>query len=160
MTLEKPERIAAHAHRRRLAVVLVHDHRDVRIGLDGRLDEVAQEMLAGVLARAGRALHDHRAAGLVGGLHDGADLFQVVHVEGGQAVAVFRGVVQQLAHRYEGHGGLLKGGSEFSQAAASGRVAVLADAHDLHGVGAARRADRLADGQHDGVARLRRHPTR
>jgi hypothetical protein len=88
-------------------VVLVHHHRDVRIGLDGGLDQVAQEGFAGIFARAGRALHDDRAAGFVGGFHDGAHLFQVVDVEGGQAVAVFGGVVEQLAHGYEGHGGLL-----------------------------------------------------
>jgi hypothetical protein len=38
-----------------------------------------------------------------GGFHDGLDLFQVVDVEGGQAVAVFGGVVEQLAHGNEGH---------------------------------------------------------
>jgi hypothetical protein len=43
-----------------------------------------------------------------GGFHDGLDLFQVVDVEGRQAVAVFGGVVEQLAHGYEGHGNLLE----------------------------------------------------
>ena len=49
ITLEKPERIARHADAGRLAVVLVHDDRDVRIGLDRGLDQVPQERLAGVL---------------------------------------------------------------------------------------------------------------
>jgi hypothetical protein len=87
-------------------MVLVHDDGDVRVGLDGRLDQVAQERLAGVLPGARGTLHDHRAAGLVGGLHDGAHLLEVVDIEGGQAVAVVRGVVEQLAHRDEWHGTL------------------------------------------------------
>ena len=103
MTLEKPERMDWMQIGRAGAVVLVHDDRDVGMGLDGGLDQVAQEGLAGILAGAGGALHDHRAVGLVGGLHDGLDLLQVVDVEGGQAVAVFGGVVEQLAHGYEGH---------------------------------------------------------
>jgi hypothetical protein len=36
-------------------VVLVHHHRDVRIGFDGGLDQVAQEGFAGVFAGAGEA---------------------------------------------------------------------------------------------------------
>jgi hypothetical protein len=86
-----------------LAVVLVHDQRDVRVHLDGGLDQVLDEGLAGVLAGAGAGLQDHRRAGFLGGLHDGLDLFQVVDVEGRNAVAVFGGVVQQLAHRDECH---------------------------------------------------------
>jgi hypothetical protein len=70
------------------------------MGLDRRLDQVAQIGLAGVFAGAGRALHDHRAVGFGGGFHDGLDLLQVVDVEGGQAVAVFGGMVEQLAHGY------------------------------------------------------------
>ena len=42
-------------------------------------------------------------------LHDRLDLLQVVDVERRHAVAVFGGVVEQLAHRNEGHGGLLPG---------------------------------------------------
>jgi hypothetical protein len=76
-------------------------------GMWGRLrggqDLVAQEGLAGVFAGAGRGLHDHRGIDL-GGFHDGPDLFQVVDVEGGQTVAVFGGVVEQLAHGNERHG--------------------------------------------------------
>ncbi|MCY1203348.1 hypothetical protein D9M72_148500 [compost metagenome] len=82
----------------RLAVVLVHDHGDVRIGFHGGLDQVLQEAFARVLARAGRGLHDHRAVGLRSGFHDGLDLLQVVDVESRDAVAVLGGVVEQLAH--------------------------------------------------------------
>ncbi len=96
------------ADRRRLAVILVHHHRDMRVGFHRGFDQVAQEVLAGILARACGGLHDHRRIDFVGGLHDGLYLFQVVHVEGGQRVAVFGGVVEQLAHRYEWHVKLLK----------------------------------------------------
>jgi hypothetical protein len=85
------------------AVVLVHAHGDVRVGLDGGQDQVAQEGLAGIGTGAGGTLQDHRAVGLVGGLHDGLDLFHVVDVEGGQAVAVFGGVVEQLTQGNQSH---------------------------------------------------------
>ncbi len=71
-------------------------HRDVRILFDRRLDQVAQEGLAGVLARAGRGLHDHRRIRFVRRLHDGLHLLQVVDVERRYAVAVLGGVVEQL----------------------------------------------------------------
>ena len=58
---------------------------------------VAQVGLAGVLARAGAGLQDHRALRGLGRFHDGLDLLQVVDVEGRHAVAVLGGVVQQLA---------------------------------------------------------------
>ena len=85
------------------AVVLVHHDGNLRIHFDGGQDQVAQEGFAGVFARAGGALHDHRAVALGGGFHDGLDLFQVVDVERRQAVAVFGGVVEKLTHGYE-HG--------------------------------------------------------
>jgi hypothetical protein len=97
-----------HADRRRLAVVLVHDDGNVRIGFDGGVDQVAQEGLAGIFAGAGRGLHDHRAVDGVGGGHDGLHLFQVVDVEGRQAVTVFGGVVEQLTHGYQRHDVLLR----------------------------------------------------
>ncbi|MNJ65737.1 hypothetical protein D3C77_617710 [compost metagenome] len=82
----------------RLAVILVHDDGNVRIGFHRGLDQVLQEALARVLTRAGRSLHDHRAVGLRSGFHDGLDLFQVIDVESRNAVAVLGGVVEQLAH--------------------------------------------------------------
>jgi hypothetical protein len=90
---------------RGLAVVLVHHQRDVRVGFHRRLDQVLDEGLAGVLAGAGAGLQDHRCVHLGGGHHHGLHLFQVVDVEGRDAVAVFGGMVQQLAHRDEWHGG-------------------------------------------------------
>ena len=95
------------ADRRALAVILVHHQRDLRIGFNGGLDQVLDEGLAGVLASACAGLQDHRRAGFLGGFHHGLDLLQVVHVECRQAVAVFSGVVQQLAHGNEWHGFLL-----------------------------------------------------
>jgi hypothetical protein len=99
MTDEKPERMAAMQTRRRLTVVLVHDDRDVRIGFDARrgsggagkaspayLRAPAEAcMIAGASSSAAASMMAH-------------DLLHIVDVEGGQAVAVFRGVVQQLTH--------------------------------------------------------------
>jgi hypothetical protein len=82
------------AHGRAGAVVLVHDHRDVREFFNGGQDEVAQERGAGVFAGTGGGLDNHRGVGFVGGFHDGAHLFQVVHVEGGHTVTMLGGVVQ------------------------------------------------------------------
>jgi hypothetical protein len=84
-------------------VVLVHADRDVRPLFDGGQDQVAQERRTGVLAGTGGGLHDDRGVRLVGGLHDGAHLLQVVDVEGGDAVAVLGGVIQQLAQADQGH---------------------------------------------------------
>jgi hypothetical protein len=86
------------------AVVLVHHQRDVRVGLGRGLDQVLDEGFAGVLARAGAGLQDHRRADFGGGGHHGLHLLQVVDVEGRDAVAVFGGMVEQLAHRDEWHG--------------------------------------------------------
>jgi hypothetical protein len=70
---------------------------------DRRQDQVAQEGRAGVLAGTGGGLTDDRRVGLVGGLHDGAHLLQVVDVERGHAVLMLSGVVQQLAQADQGH---------------------------------------------------------
>jgi hypothetical protein len=84
-------------------VILVHHDRNARVALDGGVDEMPQEHFAGVLSRAGRGLHDHGAVGFRRGCHDGLHLLEVVHVEGRQAVAVLGRMVEQLAHRNEGH---------------------------------------------------------
>lgn len=97
------------AHVGRCAVVLVHDDGNVWKFFDGGKDEVAQEGGAGIFARACAGLDDDRCVDLVGGFHDGAHLFEVVDVERGQTVAVFGGVVEQLAHGYECHLCLLVG---------------------------------------------------
>ena len=88
----------------RSAVVLVHDERNVRKGLDRCLDEVLDEGLTRIFAGTGAGLQDDRGAHFVGGGHDGLDLLQVVDVEGRDAIAVGSGMVEQFAHRNEGHG--------------------------------------------------------
>ena len=85
-------------------MVLVHHQRHGRPALDGSLDQVLDEGLAGVLAGAGAGLQDDRRADLVGGGHHRLHLLEVVDVEGGDAIAVGGGMVQQLAHGDEGHG--------------------------------------------------------
>jgi hypothetical protein len=91
------------ADSRRGAVVLVHDHRNVRPLLDGGQDQVAQERRAGVLARTGRGLHDHRAVGFCSRFHDGAHLLEVVDVERRDAVTMLGGVIQYLAQSCKCH---------------------------------------------------------
>src|SRR5665647_1562106 len=86
-----------------LSMVLMHDDGNVRIAFDRSLDQVLEKTLAGVFARTGAGLHDHRGIDLIGSLHDGADLLQVVDVESRNAVAMGGGMVQQLAHRNECH---------------------------------------------------------
>ena len=84
-------------------MVLVQHEGQARVHLDRRLDHLAQEGLARVLASARRGLQDHRAVGGLRGLHDGLDLFQVVDVEGWHAVAVLGRMVEQLSqgdHRH------------------------------------------------------------
>ncbi len=85
------------------AVVLVHNHRDVRKLFDRGEDQVTQKRRTGVLAGTGRSLDDHRGVGLVGRFHNGAHLFQVVYVESWNAVAEFGCVVQHLAHADKCH---------------------------------------------------------
>ncbi len=94
----------AKANRWRGAVVLVHADWNLRVHLDRCRDQVAQKGLARVGARARRSLQDHGTVHLVGRLHDGLHLLQVVDVEGRQAVVVLGGVVEQLAKGDEGHG--------------------------------------------------------
>ena len=92
-----------HADCWRLAVILMHHDRDVRIGFDCRFDQVAQEGFAGKFAGAGRGLHDDRRTDCIGGLHDRGNLFQIIDIECRQTITVFSGVVEQLTHGYESH---------------------------------------------------------
>ena len=85
------------------AVVLMHDQRNVRISLGGGQDQVLDERLARVFARPGAGLQDDRRTDLVGRLHHGLDLLEIVDVESRDSVAVFGCVVEQLAHRDERH---------------------------------------------------------
>ncbi len=96
-----------HTDRWRLAMILVHDNRNMRIGFEGSQNLVTQESFAGVLTRPGRGLHDHGRINLAGGLHDGPDLLHVIDVEGRQTIGVFSRMVEQLAHGYEWHGAIL-----------------------------------------------------
>ena len=59
-------------------------------------DEMPQEGFARILAGACGALHDYRAVAFIRSLHDSVDLFKVVYIECGQAVAIFRRVIQKL----------------------------------------------------------------
>ena len=91
------------ADRRALAVVLVHADGNVRIGFNSGFNEVAQERFARILASARRGLHDHGSADFARRLHDGLNLFEVVDVEGGNAVAVFSRMIEQLSHGNKSH---------------------------------------------------------
>jgi hypothetical protein len=56
----------------------------VRIGFDGGEDQVLAGRLAGVLAGAGRGLHDDRGVDFsAAASHDGLHLLEIVDVEGG-----------------------------------------------------------------------------
>ncbi|MPN22257.1 hypothetical protein SDC9_169640 [bioreactor metagenome] len=63
------------------------------------------EGLTGVFTGTGAGLQDHGRADFVSRRHHGLDLLQVVHVEGGDAIAVFSSMVQHFAHRDQRHGG-------------------------------------------------------
>jgi hypothetical protein len=142
----------AHADGRALAVVLVHDDGEVRVGFEGGENLVAQEGFAGIFAGAGRGLHDDRGVDQAGGFADGPDLFHIVDVESGQTVAIFGGVVEQLAHGYERHGNSCSVMCLVDWSILDDLM--LAHADDLQGVGAAGAADRFANGQGDQVALL------
>ena len=103
----KSEIDRALADHRRLAMVLMHHDRHLGIGLDRGSDQMAQEMLTGVFAGTGRGLHDHRRIDLSRGRHDGLDLLEIVDVEGRNAIGIFGGMIEKLAHRDERHGRLL-----------------------------------------------------
>ncbi len=78
-------------------MVLVHADRDVRIGFHRRFHHLAQEGFAGIFARPGRCLQDHRAAAGIGCLHDGEDLFEVIDVKCRHTILVVRCMIEQLA---------------------------------------------------------------
>ena len=91
-----------------LTVVLVHDQRNMRIGLDRRQNQMLDEGLTRVLAGARAGLQDDWRANLLGRRHDGLHLFQVVDIESRNAVAVGRGMVEQFAHGNKSHDGILQ----------------------------------------------------
>ena len=91
-----------------VAVVLVHADGDLRIDLGERVDHLGQHDVVGVGAGAARRLDDHWRVAGPGRLHDGEALFHVVDVECRHAVAMFGGVVEQLAKCDAGHSFVLR----------------------------------------------------
>ena len=104
MTLVKPERIDWGADGWTRAMILMQYHRNGRVGFHRCEHHVPQKRLPRIFARAGRSLQDHRAAGLVRGLHDRLDLLQVVDIKGGHAVVELSGMIEQLTQGNESHG--------------------------------------------------------
>jgi hypothetical protein len=92
-----------HAGRGLVAMVEMHADGDVRIDLGDGVHHVLEHDVVGVAARAARGLDDDRGVGGVGRRHDRQRLLHVVDVEGGHAVVVFGGVIEQLAKRDAGH---------------------------------------------------------
>lgn len=85
----------------------MQDERDVGMRFDRGEHHVAQICFARVFARAGGSLQDHGTLRFLGRFHDRLDLLEVVDVECRDAVAVFGGMVKQLAQRDECHECLL-----------------------------------------------------
>ena len=79
-------------------MILMHDNRHVRIGLNRRLNQMAQKHFTGIFSSAGRCLHDDRCVDFRSRSHDGLHLLQVIDIERWNPVASLSGVVQQLAH--------------------------------------------------------------
>ena len=79
-------------------MVLVHHQRNVGIRLGGRLNQVFDEGLAGVFACTRAGLQDDGRTHFISRSHDGLHLLEVVHIESGDAIAVFGGMVQEFAH--------------------------------------------------------------
>jgi hypothetical protein len=96
-----------HADRRRRSVILVQHDRNVRMRFHRGQHHVPKIGFARVLAGAGRGLQDHRTVGLLGRLHDGLYLFEIVDVERRHAIALLGGMIQQLTEGDERHGRLL-----------------------------------------------------
>ena len=86
------------------AVVLVHHQRNVGIGFGGGQDQVLDEGFTSVFAGTGAGLQDDGGTHFIGRGHDGLHLLEVVHVESGNAVAGFGGVVEHFAHGNQRHG--------------------------------------------------------
>ena len=94
-----------HAGRRLVAVVEMHADRDMRIDLGDGVHHVLEHDVVGVAAGAARGLDDDGRVGRVGRRHDRQRLLHVVDVEGGHAVIVLGGMIEQLAKRDAGHDG-------------------------------------------------------
>ena len=84
-------------------MVLVHDQRNMGVGLASGLDQVLDEGLTRVFAGASTGLQNDRGADGIGRGHDSLHLLQVVDVKSRNAVALDCCMVQQLAHGNECH---------------------------------------------------------
>ena len=104
ITEEKPERIAAMHTAGDASVVLVHDDRDVGIGFQMAAKIWWRRKASPAYLRApAEACMITGASSSAAASMMAQHLFHVVDVEGRQAVAVFGGVVEQLAQRDEWH---------------------------------------------------------
>jgi hypothetical protein len=90
-----------------VAVVEMHADRDLRVDLGDGVHHVLEHDVVGIGARAARGLDDHRRVDASAAVHDRERLLHVVDVEGGNAVAVLGGVIEQLAKRDAGHANCL-----------------------------------------------------
>ena len=84
-------------------MVLVHDQGNVGIRFGSGLNQVFDEMFTRVFASARTGLQNHGRAHFVRSGHDSLNLFQIVDVKRGNAVAIGGGVVEQFAHGNECH---------------------------------------------------------
>ena len=103
MTEVKPDWIAVMQVAGLVAVVEMHADRNMRIDFGERVHHVLQHDVVGIGASAARGLHDHWRVDGAGRLHDRQRLLHIVDVEGGHAITVFGGVVEQLAKGDAGH---------------------------------------------------------
>ena len=92
----------AGAGRFAIAVVLMHDDRNIGIHDDQRLDHLGQHHVIGVGARAAARLDDHGRVDGRGRLQNRQTLLHIIDVEGGDAVIMFGGVVEQLSQALQG----------------------------------------------------------
>ena len=86
------------------AVAVIEMYRDGQSRLDdGRLDELHEVGMVGVLAGACGHLQDQRGALLLGRLGDALNDLHVVDVEGADGVAALVGLLKHLFCRYDRH---------------------------------------------------------
>ena len=86
-----------------VAVVEMHDERNVRPDRGERLDHLGEHDVIGVGARAARGLDDDRRVDRRGRLHHREALLHIVDVERRNAVVVLGGVIEQLPQGDESH---------------------------------------------------------
>ena len=87
----------------RVPVILVQRNRHLGVQLDGGLQQMDQEPVAGVLTCRAGSLDDHRRPRAPGSFHHRLHHLHVVDVERTDAVTAGGGLVEQLARRDERH---------------------------------------------------------